>query len=97
MSFHDEYDFSLLVNETERYVIAELEAQMAQRPEVCRCQDCVLDMVTLALNRTKPVYRTTLLGTIYAQAGDEETRLEIQLAVQSAIDKIHENPSHVNV
>jgi len=97
MGFQDEYDFSLLVNEKERYVIAELEAQLKERPEVCRCQDCVLDMVALALNRTKPVYRVTLLGTIYARAEDEELRDEIATAVQSAVGKIHENPSHAQV
>jgi competence protein ComFB len=94
MGFQDNYDFSLLVNEKERYVVDELEAQFKARPEVCRCQECVLDMVALALNHTKPVYRVTLMGSIYAQAQDDEVRQEIENAVTNAIDKIHENPSH---
>ena len=94
MGFQERYDFSLLVNEKERYVVDELEAQLKVRTEVCRCQECVLDMVALALNHTKPVYRVTLLGAIYAQADDEEVRQEIHGAVEGAIQKIHANPSH---
>jgi competence protein ComFB len=94
MAFQDKYDFSLLVNEKERYVVAELENQLRVRKEVCRCQECVLDMVALALNHTKPVYRVTLLGAIYARAEDDDVHQEIVTAVQNAIEKIYENPSH---
>jgi len=96
MAFSDQYDFSLLVNERERYVSDELEHQLESRPDVCRCQECVLDMFALALNHTKPAYRVTLLGAIYAQANDEETTKEIENAVLNAVNKIHENPSHMN-
>jgi len=94
MGFQEKYDFSLLVNEKERYVVNELEAQLKIRTEVCRCQECILDMVALSLNHTKPVYRVTLLGSIYAQAEDDDARQEIVQAVQGAIEKIYANPSH---
>jgi competence protein ComFB len=94
VAFQDKYDFSLLVNEKERYVAEELEKQLKLRPEVCRCQECVLDMVALALNHTKAVYRVTLLGAIYAQAEDEDNHEEIAKAVEAAVDKIFANPSH---
>jgi len=94
MGFHEKYDFSLLVNEKERFVVDELEAQLKVRTEVCRCEECVLDMVALALNHTKPVYRVTLLGAIYASADDGMIHQEIVDAVQNAIEKIYENPSH---
>jgi len=94
MAFQDRYDFSLLVNEKERFVVSELETQLKVRTEVCRCQECVLDMVALALNHTKPVYRVTLLGAIYAQADDDAIHQEIVDAVAIAIDKISANPSH---
>ena len=94
MGFQEKYDFSLLVNEKERYVVDELEIQLKVRTEVCRCQECILDMVALALNHTKPVYRVTLLGQIYARAEDEGAHQEIIEAVQGAIEKIYANPSH---
>jgi len=94
MAFRDKYDFSLLMNDKERFVVAELEAQLKVRTEVCRCQECVLDMVALALNHTKPVYRVTLLGAIYATAEDDGLHTEVAEAVVGAIDKIYANPSH---
>lgn len=93
MGFQDRYDFSLLVNEKEHFVVEELEKQLKVRNEVCRCQECILDMVALALNHTKPVYRVTLLGAIYSRA-EEDVEHEIETAVQTAIDKIYANPSH---
>ena len=94
MAFQEKYDFSLLVNDKEQYVVRELENQLKVRTEVCRCQECVLDMVALALNHTKPVYRVTLLGAIYATADDEDVHQEIIDAVALAVDKIYANPSH---
>jgi len=94
MGFQEKYDFSLLVNEKEKFVVKELENQLKIRTEVCRCQECVLDMVALALNHTKSVYRVTLLGSIYAQADDEVIHQEIVDAVRGAIEKIYANPSH---
>ncbi len=94
MSFHKKYDFNLIVNEKERWVIDELERQLQHRSEVCRCQDCVLDMVTLALNNTKPTYRVTLMGSIYAKSMDDENSQDVEQSVAVAIAKVFENPSH---
>lgn len=94
VAFQDKYDFSLLVNEKERYVVEELEKQLKVRTEVCRCQECVLDMVALALNHVKPIYRVTLLGAIYARAEDDDAVQEIEKAAEAAIEKIYANPSH---
>lgn len=94
MSYHDEYDFSLLINEKEKWVIDELEHQLADRSEVCKCSECILDMVAFSLNNTKPVYRVTLLGQIYAQYEDPQAKEEISKAVSLAVDKISKNPSH---
>ncbi len=96
MSFHKKYDFSLVVNEKVRLVIDELEKQLQKRPEVCQCEECVLDMVTLALNKTKPSYRATLMGSIYAKVKDEENSVDIEQSVAVAIKRIFENPSHAH-
>jgi len=98
MSFETEYDFSLLVNEAERLVIAELEKQLSEKGEgyTCLCEDCVLDMATLALNRIRPFYRSSLLGSLYAAHAMEEEvyAKDVAEAVATAIDRIRENPSH---
>jgi competence protein ComFB len=97
MGFKDDYDFSILVNEAERLVEEELERRLAELddPSICVCQDCVLDMAAFALNALRPVYRVSLLGTMYAHAMDSgEYAEEVRRAVDSAIAKVHAKPSH---
>jgi competence protein ComFB len=97
MGIRDDYDFGVLVNETERMVADELERRLAELadPNICLCQDCVLDMAAFALNSLKPVYRVSLLGSMYAQAMDEGSYAgEVRAAVGVAIAKVHANPAH---
>jgi len=97
MGIRDDYDFGVLVNEAERMVTAELERRLEELadPSICVCQDCVLDMAAFALNALKPVYRVSLLGTMYAQAMDEGDYSEqVRAAVDAAIARVHANPGH---
>jgi competence protein ComFB len=97
MGIREDYDFGVLVNEAERMVLDELERRLAELadPSICVCQDCVLDMAAFALNSLSPVYRVSLLGTMYAHAMDEGAYAEeVRKAVDTAIAKVHSNPSH---
>jgi len=97
MAIRDDYDFGVLINEAERMVTDELERSLAARadPSICLCQDCVLDMAAYALNSLKPVYRVSLLGSMYAHAMDEGGySVQVKAAVKAAIDKVHANPAH---
>lgn len=96
MGFKDSYDFGVLVNEAERMVTEELERRLAERadPSICLCEDCVLDMAAFALNSLKPIYRVSLLGTMYAHAADEGVQAQVRRAVDAGITKVHSNPSH---
>lgn len=97
MSIRDDYDFDLLVNEAENLVIEELEKDLAleEYNDICKCQDCILDMATLALNKIKPKYRSSFTGIIYSQGlHSGEFKDEVEKAVKTAIDKVSENPSH---
>ena len=94
MAMINDYDFSIIKNEAENMVILEMERQL-DGSEVCRCEDCILDIATFALNKVDPRYRVSLMGTIYAHAmEDTEYGLEIKTAVKEAIAKIASNPSH---
>jgi competence protein ComFB len=97
MALADKYDFELLKNEAEQLVLNELEKQLAgQTEEVCRCNECVVDMAAIALNTVKPLYRFSLLGTQYAsQAMSEHAYAEsVQQAVTYAIARVRDNPAH---
>jgi len=95
MALKDSYDFDMLVNEAESLVLAELETQIARTPGLCTCQDCVLDMAAYALNKVRPSYRASLMGSVYARATVRpEYAREISHAVHEAIEKVKANPSH---
>jgi competence protein ComFB len=97
MAFLDEYDFDLLKNEAEILVIREMEEQFKSEPEsVCRCNECIVDMAAIALNNVRPMYRFSLLGTLYAsQAMNEKDYADsVKDAVAKAIKKVKKNPAH---
>ena len=97
MAFIDKYDFELLKNEAENLVLKELERQLESFTEpICRCNDCVVDMAAMALNAVRPLYRVSLLGSLYtSHAMDEqEYAAKVREAVFNAIEKVRKNPSH---
>lgn len=97
MAFADEYDFEILANEAEKMVIDELGRQLnSGEKEICRCGECVVDMAAMALNAVKPLYRVSLLGTLYASQAMSEKNYanSVRDAVFKAIEKVGKNPSH---
>jgi competence protein ComFB len=97
MGLTDNYDFDYLKNEAETLVIKELERQLKTYSEpFCHCNDCVLDMAAITLNTVKPLYRVSLLGSLYtANAMDEKTYASsVRDAVFNAIERVRKNPSH---
>ena len=97
MNITKEYDFEPLKNEAENLVITDLERQLEAFPEpICKCNDCVLDMAAIALNAVKPLYRVSLLGTLYTASAMDEQKYGSSLreAVFNAIEKVRKNPSH---
>jgi competence protein ComFB len=97
MGFTDNYNFELLVNESEKVVLKELEHQLeTYEGVICRCNDCVVDMAAMALNTVKPYYRFSLLGTLYAAQAmaDKAYADSVKQAVAQAIERVRKNPSH---
>jgi competence protein ComFB len=97
MSFKDKYDFDLLKNEAEVLVINELEQQLnAESDNMCRCNECIVDMAAIALNSVKPLYRFSLLGTLYASKAMSEQAYadSVIKAVSFAVKKVKKNPAH---
>jgi competence protein ComFB len=97
MGLKDEYSFENLVNESEKLVIDEMERQLAlkRNQNNCRCEDCVLDIAAFALNSLMPLYRVSLIGTMYAEnAKSTPYADDVKKAVAAAIAKVKANPSH---
>ncbi|MFW6364231.1 MAG: late competence development ComFB family protein [Spirochaeta sp.] len=81
-----------LVNESERFVLEELEIQLAEAENPCRSSECVLDMAAYALNKVRPRYRVNLLGRLFSAAQDSAYQSEVRNAVREAIRVVSENP-----
>lgn len=97
MDLQKEYDLSFLVNDSERMVLDELGRRLDNAAEegLCDCQDCVVDMATLALNMVEPHYHASLLGTMYAHAAENSKFADkVRDAVDAAVRKVKANPSH---
>jgi competence protein ComFB len=98
MALIDEYDFDLLKNEAEVLVIREIEHQLESKSDeqACRCNECIVDIAAISLNNVKPLYRFSLLGTIYAAnaMNEKDYADSVKEAVANAIKKVKENPAH---
>jgi len=97
MALTDKYDFDLLKNEAEVLVLREMEQQFKSAPQdMCLCNECVVDIAAISLNSVKPLYRFSILGTLYAsQAMTEQSYADsVKQAVSQAIDKVRANPAH---
>ncbi|MGC9312486.1 MAG: late competence development ComFB family protein [Sediminispirochaetaceae bacterium] len=97
MSIKDNYNFEFLVNEAERLVLEELEHQLEDESnaDICKCEECVLDMAALALNNISPMYRVSLMGTLYAHSlQDSDYADEVMKVVKDSVRKVAKNPSH---
>jgi competence protein ComFB len=97
MALKDNHAFELLVNEAETLVLNELDRQLnVYNGAICKCDECLLDMAAMALNNVKPLYRVSLLGSMYASHAMDEASYakSVRDAVSHSIEKVRKNPSH---
>ena len=96
MAIRDKYDLEELGNEMEEFVFQELEKQLdaISDDDICKCHDCVLDMICLSLNQLEPRYRVSLMGTLYAKVESQELEEKINHVVADVLMKVSQNPGH---
>lgn len=63
---------------------------------ICRCEQCIDDIMAKALNNVKPYYITTKKGEVYAEYSSLETQnhAEIITEVVKAIDFVSKHKNH---
>ncbi len=97
MALESEYDFEYLKNQSEKFVFEEMERQLnsEENSEICKCQDCILDIAAFSLNNIKPMYKVSLVGEMYTKTIEgTEYQDHLKEAVSAAIDRIGKNPAH---
>ena len=85
-----------IVNVMEHMVDAKLE-ELLPRSNCCKCQKCTDDIRALALNRLPAKYVSTDLGELYTRvnsAMEQQSSLDINFAVYSAIEFVSSHPHH---
>ena len=99
MALSDKYDLSELTNQMEAFIFDEIEHQLdtIADEDICKCNDCILDVACYALNNITPMYRSSLMGSLYARVEDVEVSIKVKTNVTEAIQKISQNPLCGNV
>ena len=95
MNLSDRHLTDVLVNEAEELVIREMERQIPNHPDLCTCDECIMDIAAYSLNKVRPRYRVSLLDTVFADRQEQTAyNREIERAVSDAVRVVREHPSH---
>ena len=103
MALRDSYDTRNLINVSEKFVFDAIDAVIPEHPEMCKCQDCVLDVAAIALNNVPPRYRAGKFISLpknvpglrhYVPEEERDMVEQARAAVEAAVEKVKEHPNH---
>jgi competence protein ComFB len=85
-----------ILNYMEDMVSDKLEEMLADRPDMCKCQKCRLDVMVWALNHLPPKYVITEKGRLYTKLTEQEIqfRADVVKELTRAILRVSKNPNH---
>jgi len=89
------------LNNLTEEVVLEMLGNMLQREEfddICKDEDCLLDMATYALNRLPAKYVATSKGEVFSKTEELEQQhsVDVLSVVTRAIKVVSENEHHKN-
>ena len=95
MALHDRYDLGRMRNEAAEQVYDRVERLLEERNTICKCENCVLDLVAFTLNRVTPRFSTSVLGDLHPdEVKRKKLQVEIDLALHAGIERVQEHPHH---
>jgi competence protein ComFB len=95
MKLGERYDLESIGNRTQQIVYEAMERLVEEGTGMCRCTECVLDLVAWTLNHVTPQYYTSLLKPLNPDpAGERRIRVEVDLAIASGLKKLKAHPHH---
>ncbi|MDR2005980.1 MAG: late competence development ComFB family protein [Acidaminococcales bacterium] len=85
-----------LVNYMEKLVFSKLNEVLAARGDICKCEQCRLDIAAIALNNLTPRYIVTDRGKLYAKLDMMQTQfgIDILMAIGKGINTVAAHPRH---
>ena len=103
MSFRDSYNIGNLINVSEKLVFDAIDAVIPGHTEMCKCQDCMLDVAAIALNSLPPRYHAGKFVALpknvaglrhYIPEQEREMVEQARAAVEAAIERVKAHPNH---
>ncbi len=85
-----------LTNVTEEIVFKRLDDVLKGRGDLCKCQQCRMDVAALALNNLQPRYVVTERGMVFSKLSglDIQISADVVRELTRALDKVSTNPRH---
>ncbi len=83
-------------NYIEKIVREELNRFMERDSSICRCDNCLQDIITLTLNNLPPMYVASDVGHIMTMfhLTRDQLRAQVMVELVKAIDQVKKNPRH---
>ncbi len=95
MKISESYNLENMRNRAEEMVFEAIEKALEEDVEMCRCEECVLDLAAYALNHVTPRYYTSLLAPLRQDPlAAHKAQVEIELAVAAGKKKLKSHPHH---
>ncbi|MBF0407669.1 MAG: late competence development ComFB family protein [Candidatus Riflebacteria bacterium] len=92
-----EYDFSRLENMWVGLILEEIE-KLLKSGEACDCEDCILDLAAISLNKLTPKYWVSGAFNAFTSPAEfsknEKNKREAKKAVADALAMVRKNPHH---
>lgn len=85
-----------IVNIVEKMILDAMDEVLEHKPQICKCDKCLSDIVAYALNRLPPRYVASEKGNTLAKAAYLEKSIQVALlvALTEAVEQINANPRH---
>ena len=95
MKIADYYDLEILKSNSEQLVLDRIGKLLDQRDDICKCEQCVLDLIAYVLNNVSPDYGTSLLGSFDPnQEREKGIKGQIEIALKDGLRKVTQHPNH---
>ncbi len=71
-----------------------LEKLLEEYKDICKCDECILDIKAMALNNLKPRYGVTQKGNIFIRVDESTNEANVKTISEiiKAIEKVSKNP-----
>ncbi|HVO39688.1 MAG TPA: late competence development ComFB family protein [Spirochaetia bacterium] len=95
MKLSERYNMDNMRNRAEEMVFEAIERTIGEDPEMCTCEECVLDLAAWTLNHVTPRYYISLLAPLREnQDARRKAQVEIELAINAGKKKLKKHPHH---